>query len=428
MQRKPAGNSASTDRQPPDDDALAFRRLFADAYRRCFSAELAAPLTESESHRLSVDIAEGTGLEIGWKSLKNYSSYLLGRASRVENPSVPTLDTLARYVAGAPRTDEEQRRARERDYSYWFRYRDELRRTESVKPVERPADPELATAAGTTVSVDDRSTSARRPFAFAAATLVTLAAVLLPALVTMRGRVRQSTLFADEFDDVSTSALASRGWCVRDIEPVHWGERGVTPGHLTLFTLAGDNWPQPGVKPGIRNLLVRHVSSDCFDVDVRFTSFFPRQNWQQAGILLLEDTAFVGRSVRMTIGYNDFSGGFPSTREILVQAITARGRGSDQPEEIVHDRLFVLDSASEPLVRGNLASSALRMEKREGHLRLLHSVGSMKNAAFKEDGSTEFAFRPAYVAVVAMKGFVGRSAEVPVLLDAFTLAEMPCAR
>jgi hypothetical protein len=52
----------------------------------------------------------------------------------------------------------------------------------------------------------------------------------------------------------------------------------------------------------------------------------------------------------------------------------------------------------------------------------------MKNAAFKEDGSTEFAFRPAYVAVVAMKGFVGRSAEVPVLLDAFTLAEMPCAR
>jgi hypothetical protein len=428
MQRKPAGNSAFTEHQPSDDDVFAFRRLFADAYRRCFSAELSAPLTESESHRLSVDIAESTGLEIGWKSLKNYSSYLLGRASRVENPSVPTLDTLARYVAGAPRTDEEQRRARERDYSYWFRYRDQARRKESVTTVERPVDARPTTPAGATGSTAERSAPARRPVAVAAAVIVALAAILLATLVTMRGRVRSSTLFADEFDDVSTPGLASRGWLVRDVEPVHWGERGVTPGHLTLFTLAGDNWPHPGQQPGIRNLLVRHVSSDCFDVDVRFTSFFPRQNWQQAGILLLEDTAFVGRSARMTIGYNDFSGGFPSTREILVQAITSRGRGSDQPEEIVHDRLFVLDSTSEPLVRENLASSALRIEKREGHLRLLHAVGSMKNAAFKEDRSTEFDFRPAYVAVVAMKGFVDRSTEMPVLLDAFSLAEMPCRR
>jgi len=406
----------------------AFRRLFADAYRRCFSAELASTLTESESHRLSVDIAETTGLEIGWKSLKNYSSFLFGRASRAENPSVPTLDTLARYVAGAPPTDEEQRRARERDYSYWFRYRDQLRRLESIQTVRPPGDSTPETPADAAVSVDGRPASARRPVAFAAATLVTLAAVLLAALLTVRGHGRRSTLFADEFDDVSAAALASRGWFVRDVEPVHWGERGVTPGHLTLFTLAGDDWPQPGRKPGIPSLLLRHVSSACFDVDVRFTSFVPRQNWQQAGILLLEDTSFVGRSVRATIGYNDFSGGFPSTREILVQAITSRGRGSDQPEEIVHDRLFVLDSATDSLVGRNLASSSLRIEKREGRLRFLHSVGSMKNAAFKEDGSTEFDVRPAYVAVVAMKGFVDGSSEMPVLLDAFTLAEMPCAR
>src|SRR6476469_3069846 len=106
MDRKSDGIIESTDREPRESDADAFAKLFRDAYRKCFASAFTAPLTETESHRLSVEIAESTGLEIGWKSLKNYSSYLLGRSGRVENPSVATLDTLARYVAGAPLTDE----------------------------------------------------------------------------------------------------------------------------------------------------------------------------------------------------------------------------------------------------------------------------------------------------------------------------------
>ena len=158
------------------------------------------------------------------------------------------------------------------------------------------------------------------------------------------------------------------------------------PGYLTLFTLEGDNWPQPGREPVIRNLLVRPLSSDCFDVDVRLTSFFPRQNWQQAGLLLLEDTTLTGRSARVSIGYNDFSGGFPQTREVIVQAITSLGMRSGKPEEFVHRRLFVVDSATDTLVRQNLESSALRIEKRGAHLRLLYSAGPLKNAPFKEVG------------------------------------------
>ena len=92
---------------------------------------------------------------------------------------------------------------------------------------------------------------------------------------------------------------------------------------------------------------MRPLSSDCFDVDVRLTSFFPRQNWQQAGLLLLEDTTFAGRSARVSIGYNDFSGGFPQTREVIVQAITSLGQQSSKPEEFVHQRLFVVDSTTE---------------------------------------------------------------------------------
>ncbi len=87
-----------------------------------------------------------------------------------------------------------------------------------------------------------------------------------------------------------------------------------------------------------------------------------------------------------------------------------------------------MDSATERLVRHNLASSALRIEKRGSRLRLLSSTGPMKNAAFREVGSTTFEFRPAYVAVFAMKGFVGASDDLPVHVDAFSLSELPCAR
>jgi len=428
MRRKPGGISESTEREPSESDPPAFARLFEDAYRKCFSTAFTAPLTESESHRFSVEIAESTGLEIGWKSLKNYSNYLLGRTTRVENPSIATLDTLARYVAGAARTDEEQRRARERHYPYWVRYREGHRNAEPRPTHEGPDE----TRPNTDVARDGPQTPPlprrNRIVASTVAGFAVLVVVLAILLVTVRQRDSRSSRFADDFDDVSAAALTQRGWSVRSVDSAHWTQRGAKPGHLTLFTLEGDNWPQPGRVPVIRNLLVRPLSTECFVVDVRLTSFFPRQNWQQAGILLLEDTTFAGRSVRMSLGFNDFSGGFPATREVIVQAITSLGQQSSKPEEFVHQRLFVVDSTTERLVRDNLESSALRIEKRGGHLRLLSSAGPMKNAPFKEVGRADFDFRPAYVAVFAIKGFVSQSDVSPVYVDAFSQSELACER
>lgn len=425
MDRKSDGIIESTDRDPRESDADTFARLFREAYRKCFASAFIAPLTETESHRLSVEIAESTGLEIGWKSLKNYSHYLVGRPGRAENPSIATLDTLARYVAGAPRTDEEQRRARERHYPYWVRYREGLRHVDSAQPHEGLDDRSLSTEVASDGPAAPPLTRSRRTVAF---TLAVFAAVLALLLVAVRQRDARSEHFIDEFDDVSMAALARRGWFVHSVDSAHWAHRSAMPGHLSLFTLQGDNWPQPARAPLIRNLLVRSLSTDCFVVDVRLTKFFPRQNWQQAGILLLEDTAFAGRSVRMSLGFNDFSGGFPATREVIVQAITSLGQQSSKPEEFVHQRLFVVEPTTERLVRDNLLSSALRIEKRGTQLRLLYSAGPMRNAPFKEVGRTDFDFRPAYVAVFAIKGFVSDAEAVPVYVDAFGESEMSCAR
>jgi hypothetical protein len=422
LRRKQDGIPQPAEREPVESDPQAFARLFQQAHQKCFSTLFTAPLTESESHHFSVEIEESTGLEVGWKSLKNYSSYLLGTTARVENPSVPTLDTLARYLAGAPPTDEERRRTHERNYPYWFRYKESFLRLESAGP--RPETLERARdAANLTAARQPAMRSRRNSLVAIAATIALILAVLIVG-VQLR---TPSSSFTDGFDDVSPAALALRGWSVQAMDTAHWAQRGATPGHLTLFTLAGDNWPQPGRVPSIKNLLTRESPSDCFAAELRLTAFVPTQNWQQAGVLLLEDTALTRKSVRISIGFNDYSGGFPSTKEIIVQAITSLGKESSKPEEIVHRRLFVEEPGTERLIRENLENSALRIEKRGARLRLLYSAGPMRNAPFKEVGVTDFDFRPRFVALFALRGFDTKSDDIPAHLDAFSLSPSSCS-
>ena len=389
-------------------DARAFARLFDEAYRKCFADSFTSPLTESESHHFSVEISESTGREIGWKSLKNYSHYLLGKPQgKPENPSNQTLDALARYVASAPASDAEQRPNGKRHYPYWFRYREAFHQSQPS-------------------STDARNVArSQRSIVLLA---VTLAIALAGVLIVLAGRGKGTdTPFVDEFDSLADVALAARGWSLLSMDTAHWSQRGAKPGHLTLYTLTGDNWPHAGTVPGIKNLLVRDAPLDCFGAEVRLTSFFPKHDWQQAGVILLEDTAFVGKSIRLSIGYNDFAGGFPATREVLIQAVTSLGRSFSNPEEIAHQRLFIVDPGNERLVGENLEQTALRIERRGHRYRLLYAVGPMKNAPFKEVVSTDFDMRPRYIGIFALKGFVPQTEEMPVFVDAFTLTHTTCS-
>src|SRR5215216_5704651 len=121
-----------------DLDTSAFSALFKGACEKCFGHPLINPLTETESKLFANKILDQTGLVIGAKSIKNYSLFILNVAAegKEENPSVATLDTLARYVENAPYTDETKRKVRENHYPYWFQYKDKFYRTQK-KPVTR---------------------------------------------------------------------------------------------------------------------------------------------------------------------------------------------------------------------------------------------------------------------------------------------------
>ncbi len=400
-----------------DLDAVAFAHLFEEAYVKCFGYPPKTSLTESESRHLSNDILAKTGLVIGWKSLKNYSCHFLNESvSRRENPSVATLDTLARYVSGAPPTNEIQRKDNEGHYPYWFEYR------------SRFGSQDIVGGGGSSVremKTPKKATSAKRLvvaiMSFAGLTLII--ALIISLHPFGRG---DTTNFTDEFHSVGGNSLANRGWIVNSVDPQFWKRRGELPGVLTLFTLRGDNWPDSGYAAGINDLLLRKITGSCFTAEVHMTGFIPTRNWEQAGIILLEDTTFTGKSLRLSISYNDYSGGYPKSRDILVQGVYSLGRGFSKPEEIAHETLFRIGSDSENIITENLRHSGLRIEKVGDRFRLLFSDGAMENSAFKEVVSREFDMKPNYVGIFALKGFVGDSVIMPVHFSFFRLTSEPC--
>ena len=394
-----------------DVDARVFAGLFRDAYQKCFSHDLSAPLTESESHHFSNEILEKTGLVIGWKSLKNYSHFVLSTPGHTpQNPSISTLDTLARYVADAPPTDEVRRKQDERHFPYWFQYKEAFLASNHPEGLDEPV------SAG----------EPRRPRKWAGYAAAGVALLVLVSIALPFRRNSGETTFTDEFDAVTEDALAEKGWFVQSKTEDYWDRRGEKPGHLTLFTLSGDNWPDAHHEEEIKNLLLRSIPSDCFIAELHLSDFFPTQNWQQAGLLLLEDTTFTGKSLRLSIGYNDFSGGFTGPREVIVQAVTSLGREFSKPEEIAHHQLFALEPETDSLTRANLAYSALRIERRSDGFRLLYSNGPLPNTAFKEVARTAFSMRPAYVGLFALRGWVDHAEAMPVYIDAFNLTGYPC--
>jgi hypothetical protein len=386
-----------------ENDALAFTALFREAYRKCFGHAMTEVMSETESRLFCNKVLDQTGLSIGWKSVKNYSFFVTGNpAAKEENPSTATLDTLARYVLGAPYTTELKRKAEEDHYPWWFLYKEKL----GQAPV--------------------KTTGYRKTSTLIAAGLVVLAVV---GVCLYHFSNNSSPEFSDNFHDISANALAAQQWFVKDKDSVYWNRRNETPGQLTLFTLKGDTWPDPSNRQGIKNLLLRPIPFDCFTAEVHLSDFIPKEEWQQAGILLLEDTTLTGKSIRLSLAYNDYFGGYQKPKEILVQVITSLGQGFSKPEEIAHKTISFADSLQKyPDQAKMLQHSALRIEKHGSRFRFLYSGGVTDNAAFTEVASQEFNMQPRYIGIFAIKGFKDSSAIIPVHFTFFRVAGERCGQ
>ena len=168
----------------------------------------------------------------------------------------------------------------------------------------------------------------------------------------------------DNFHDTNEANLNRNGWFIHHKNTPFWNRRTEKPGFLTLFTLKGDTWPKTGETLRVQNLLLREIRDDCFRAEVHFNDFVPGGNWQQAGLLLLEDTLFRGKSIRLSLSYNSYFGGYRKPGEILIQAIASHGKGDTNLEEFVHQPLFLVGNASDRrIARTNLKTRCVPHRK-----------------------------------------------------------------
>ena len=383
-------------------DQNAFFQLFREAYEKCFSIKLGIPMSETESKHLSNEILELTGLVVGWKSIKNYSFFILNAdAAKQENPSVATLDTLARYVVNAPKTDEVTRKKNEGHFGYWFNYRDALTKDSIPLPIVP-----------------------KHLFMFRFRHGLILFILLgTLAFYYFRGLSKEID-FSDNFSSVDS--LFQKGWILKGQDPVYWNRRSERPGHLTLFTLDGDNYIDTLGRIGIKNLLLKEIETECFSTEIHLSNYIPHSNWQQVGLLLMEDSTFNSKSIRLSLSFNNFFGGYTRPGEILLQAISASDGAQSKPEEIAHTVIFSADSSQWLIVKKNLQKAALRIEKRNNSYRFLYATGQGDIFAFKEIISRELPIRPKYVGIFALKGYKPDSPVIPAHIDFFNLKSQYC--
>lgn len=382
----------------------AFTHLFKDAYHKCFGHDLKHGLSETESRHFSNVIFEATGLVIGAKSIKNYAAYVVNsKDAKPENPSTATLDTMARYVAEAPYTDELERREKASHYPYWFEYK--LRHGNKQQP-------------GTA------RTKQKGSFYFIAGMLTLTIPVIFLWLLLFKNPGEK--FFTESFTVLREDTLKSHGWRVQHKNQTWWNMRNVNPGALTLFTLSGDNWPDSAHPPAIQNLLIKKIDADCFATEIHLEDFIPARNWQQAGILLMEDPDFHKRCIRFSIAFNDYFGGYQRPKEIILQGLSSGGNDQNRPEEIAHIPLFSLGDSASTIVTNNLRHSALRIEKKGDHYRFLYYASNLENAAFKEAFSKEISIKPRYIGIFALQGHVSNNEYMPVKFDHFGFAAMDC--
>jgi hypothetical protein len=431
------------------DDA-AFKQLFRDAHTRCFGYELSAPLSETESKTFCTRVLDQTGLVIGWKSVKNYSAYARPEPSqggKRENPSLANRETLARYVFDTADSD-----LQDAPYVNWLRYRESYYRQlptkappsgmRSQRIPDNADDPELPTQTSRRVGRPYNwkrwkplyttgwgrlliSESIRH--SWLAWCALGLALGLIGVwIVREHNALSAKRPFSDRFTSISEPVLSAQGWTLQYRDSFWWNRREENPGQLTMFTLEGDNWSNARDTPWVGNLLVRPIPTECFTTEVRFSHFLPRQDWQQAGLLLMEDSTLSSRCIRLSIAYNDFLGGIGQPREIIIQGITTGGTGSGQPEEILHKPIFQWLTDNDSLVAANMSVSALRIQK-QGHLyRFMYACGPTDNVAFKVGGALELNIEPRYIGLFALKGYKASTEEIPVGIQYFNLTPEPC--
>ncbi|MCB0836711.1 MAG: hypothetical protein KDD99_08640 [Bacteroidetes bacterium] len=366
-------------------ETLIVRQLLTEVIQKGLSSPLRL-LKSGEAETLSVYISEETGQRISGKSIREFVKNVLSQGERGSKPSLASLDILARYILEIDKDSVDD--VSLVNYQSWFDYKKRI-----VVPSQNTSNLDV-----------HKSRKKRRVYFYF---LLAIPLILIFAFWGNDLTINSKEIFEENFNDLSDAELAKRGWFLQDPDPYYWNQRNLnnqsndTSRYLTLFTLRGDNWVA-NEKPYIKNRLIRPINVEHkYEIEFDIKDFFPNQNFQQCGFMLMDDTLFDKDLLRVCITTSRY----PRSRGeyFSLQALVFDNGTTSRPTEYskpFFSLTYPNEAYDQMICHYSYMSIKLVCENKK--IRILASYGENKAKSYS-DRTKEFSidFTPKYISLYA---------------------------
>lgn len=217
--------------------------------------------------------------------------------------------------------------------------------------------------------------------------------------------------WVETFDSVSVDSLKSRGWEILDYDAVAFSKQ-LRLGCFTAYTLRGDYWFSQPDSPIITNLILKKINCKSAKITLKIEDFNPNQDFQQAGILLLDRDKHRSHNIRVT-----FTASSSDTSAIQTIQIIKMEHGTPY-EKQNPIRKWSLSSTSPP----KITPLWIQIQVDGNKFRFFGHWGE-EHSSFTEIANIDFDFEPYYVAIAAFRGIrddyraLNNSESIPVFID-----------
>lgn len=191
--------------------------------------------------------------------------------------------------------------------------------------------------------------------------------------------------FEEHFDDTSLEGLKKNDWEFSDFDSSLWFPQN-RRGLLTLRTSRGDYWFTPPDTPVIHNLLVKKLPDcSCFKLTFKISEFHPNENFQQIGVIFLNETRDRDHNIRVTTAV----GGASQKLQVI-----------KRDHALAYEQSFILRNIDTDPV---LDSLWIVVEKRDKEFEFFYNLRN-EYGPFASFAKMSFDFEPAYIGLGAFNG------------------------
>lgn len=215
---------------------------------------------------------------------------------------------------------------------------------------------------------------------------------VLSVLILAARKNKTPKYWKEDFGSTHPDSLKRHGWAIEDFDAAAFSKQ-VQPNHLTLYTLRGDYWHTPPDTPVISNLLFKKLNGESGKITFKLVNFNPTQNFQQAGLILLNEERDRSHNIRVTLAA--CASCIPCLQSIQIVKME---------HGTAYEKSFPLIRWSdEAPAEAPLREVWIQVQYEKGKFRFFHHTGE-EFFSFGEAGSFEFNFQPRYIGIAAFRG------------------------